>query len=111
MANTLDDSFDLEGEDVYAAAQGSLKKTSGTDTDDEDEEEDHPSVEEELAKRESGDFEGLNESAGASPKKKAEPIALTEEEEEMKSDLDYIKEAAKEVEAERDELFNSDEEE
>ncbi len=97
-----------EGEDAYFAQSSPTGKKAGTGAatdDDEDELDDQPSVEEELAKKEAGHFD---EKAGEKKKKKE---AAEETEDTPKSDLDFIEEAAEEVEAERDELFAQDEEE
>ena len=97
-----------EGEDAYFAQSSPTGKKPGaaraSDDDEDEEDDDQPSVEEELAKKEAGHFD---EKAGE--KKKKEKTEETEDA--PKSDLDFIEEAAEEVEAERDELFAQDEEE
>lgn len=119
MASKYDElSFDeLEGqEDEYAAAQSSLKRSTAAQPDEDEDDEDHPSVEEELAKRESGEFGIVTEDQSSPKDKRAKKgtdatEAAKDEDQELKSDLDYIEEAAGAIEAERDELFNSEDEE
>ena len=102
---------DEEGsEDAYYAQMpsgtGAPKKKSAAgasaDTDEDEEDDAEPSVEELIHQQESG----ISETAAT----KAKKIADNEEEEPL-DDLAMIDEAAKDVEAERDELFKEDEEE
>ncbi len=101
---------ELESQDPYTAASETQKRSSSVNAsgvsslpDDEEEDEDGPSVEEEIAKQESGTVHP--------------PEPVSEEEDELakerkaSDELLMIEELAGEMESERDELFNKEDEE